>query len=56
MQRPDLCFKDPDLRKGKTIPGVFGLPKVISGGFAGVFQVKKRKKTRPSISFFTENG
>jgi len=51
MQRPDLCFKDPDLRKGKTIPGVFGLPKVISGGFAGVFQVKKRKKNYAARCF-----
>jgi len=51
MQRPDLCFQDPDLRKGKTIPGVFGLPKVISGGFAGVFQVKKRKKNYAARCF-----
>jgi len=51
MQRPDLCFKDPDLRKGKTISGVFGLPKVISGGFAGVFQVKKRKKNYAARCF-----
>lgn len=51
MQRPDLCFKDPDLRKGKTIPGVFGLPKVISGGFAGVFQVKKGKKSYAARCF-----
>ncbi len=51
IQRPDLCFKDPDLRKGKTIPGVFGLPKVISGGFAGVFQVKKGKKSYAARCF-----
>ena len=39
IQRPDLCFKDPDLRDGVSVSGVFGLPKVISGGFAGVFQI-----------------
>lgn len=55
IQRPDLCFQNPDLKHGKTIPGVFGLPKVISGGFAGVFQVKKGKTSYAARCFLREN-
>ena len=54
IQRPDLCFKDPDLKLGKTVPGVFGLPKVISGGFAGVFQIKKGKTSSAARCFLRE--
>jgi serine/threonine protein kinase len=54
IQRPDLCFKDPDLKKGETTPGVFGLPKVISGGFAGVFQVKTGKTSYAARCFLRE--
>ena len=54
IQRPDLCFNDSDLKKGKPIPGVFGLPKVISGGFAGVFQVKRGKKSFAARCFLRD--
>ena len=54
IQRPDLCFRDGELAKGKPIPGVFGLPKVISGGFAGVFQVKKGNKSYAARCFLRD--
>jgi hypothetical protein len=54
IQRPDLCFMDSDLRKSTTIPGVFGLPKLISGGFAGVFQVKRGKKSYAARCFLKD--
>lgn len=54
IQRPDLCFNDGDLKKGKPIPGVFGLPKVISGGFAGVFQVKRGNKSYAARCFLRD--
>ena len=54
IQRPDLCFKDNDLKQSKPIPGVFGLPKVISGGFAGVFQVKKGNKNYAARCFLRD--
>ncbi|OGD54672.1 hypothetical protein A3K81_02040, partial [Candidatus Bathyarchaeota archaeon RBG_13_60_20] len=54
MQRPDLCFIDGDLKKGKPVPGVFGLPKVISGGFAGVFQIKKGNKSYAARCFLRD--
>jgi len=54
IQRPDLCFSDSDLKKSKPVPGVFGLPKVISGGFAGVFQVKRGKKSYAARCFLRD--
>ena len=54
VQRPDLCFRDSDLKGGKPIPGVFGLPKVISGGFAGVFQVKRGNKSYAARCFLRD--
>ncbi|MDH5200334.1 MAG: hypothetical protein OEW93_05560 [Candidatus Bathyarchaeota archaeon] len=56
IQRPDLCFKDRDLRNGKPISGVFGLPKVISGGFAGVFQIRKGGKSYAARCFLRDVG
>ena len=56
IQRPDLCFKDSDLRNGKPISGVFGLPKVISGGFAGVFQIRKGGKSYAARCFLRDVG
>jgi hypothetical protein len=56
IQRPDLCFKDSDLRNGKSISGVFGLPKVISGGFAGVFQIRKGGKSYAARCFLRDVG
>ena len=56
IQRPDLCFKDSDLRNGRPVSGVFGLPKVISGGFAGVFQIKKGNKSYAARCFLRDVG
>ena len=56
IQRPDLCFKDSDLRNGKPISGVFGLPKVISGGFAGVFQIRKGGRSYAARCFLRDVG
>ena len=56
MQRPDLCFKDSDLKNGRPVSGVFGLPKVISGGFAGVFQIKKGNKSYAARCFLRDVG
>jgi serine/threonine protein kinase len=56
IQRPDLCFKDGDLKNGKPVSGVFGLPKVISGGFAGVFQIKKGNKSYAARCFLRDVG
>jgi len=54
IQRPDLCFSDTDLRKGTPVMGVFGLPKVISGGFAGVFQVRRGNKSYAARCFLRD--
>lgn len=56
IQRPDLCFKDTDLRNGRPVSGVFGLPKVISGGFAGVFQITKGNKSYAARCFLRDVG
>jgi hypothetical protein len=56
IQRPDLCFKDSDLKNGKPVSGVFGLPKVISGGFAGVFQIRRGNKSYAARCFLRDVG
>ena len=54
IQRPDLCFSDNDLKRGKPVAGVFNLPKVISGGFAGVFQIKRGGKSYAARCFLKD--
>lgn len=39
IQAPKFCFEDQTLRLGKPKPGIWGLPKHISGNFAVVFQI-----------------
>ena len=54
IQRPDLCFADNDLKRGKPVAGVFNLPKVISGGFAGVFQIKRGGRSYAARCFLKD--
>jgi serine/threonine protein kinase len=54
IQRPDLCFEDSDLKRGRPVAGVFNLPKVISGGFAGVFQIKKGSRSYAARCFLKD--
>jgi predicted nuclease with TOPRIM domain len=39
VQSPHLCFSDPELRAGELTLTPLGLPKVISGAFASVYQM-----------------
>jgi len=40
IQNPHLCFKDAELRTGTVAVLPSGLPKVVSGNFASVYQVQ----------------
>src|SRR5262245_50978074 len=38
VQHPDLCFSDPELRRGQPLLDPLGLPRPVTGGFASVYQ------------------
>ncbi len=40
IQSPDLCFEDPDLRRGTPALNPLGLPMPRSGNFADVYEVR----------------
>jgi hypothetical protein len=39
IQAPELCFRDPELRRGRALRDPLGLPRAISGNFAAVFPI-----------------
>src|SRR5215813_9686883 len=39
IQSPNLCFDDPELKRGKPEENNFGLPRPITGGFASVYRM-----------------
>ncbi len=40
IQNPRLCFADPELQRGAPVLSPLGLPQVISGAFASVYQMQ----------------
>src|SRR5690349_2371331 len=44
IQNPQLCFQDPKLQKGTVASTALGLPRVASGNFASVYEVRNGSK------------
>ena len=44
VQNPRLCFSDPELQNGIVATNALGLPRVASGNFASVYEVKTGRK------------
>ncbi|MHA1410021.1 MAG: hypothetical protein ACTSQY_06915 [Candidatus Odinarchaeia archaeon] len=44
VQSPSICFNDGELKKGNTVTTPLGLPKIISGGYAGVIPIRCKNK------------
>ncbi len=40
IQNPQVCFQDPELKTGQVASDPLGLPKVASGNFASVYEVR----------------
>src|ERR1043166_8859947 len=40
MQNPGVCFQEPDLKTGEAACDMLGLPRVMSGNFASVYELK----------------
>jgi hypothetical protein len=40
IQNPNLCFQTPELMSGEVVADMLGLPRVISGNFASVYELK----------------
>src|SRR5687767_14713175 len=40
MQNPSVCFQEPDLKPGEPKLDMLGLPRVMSGNFASVYELK----------------
>lgn len=57
LQHPELCFSDPDLKRGtvKQSPVLVG-PKAISGNFASVFDITARDGQRYALKCFTRDS
>lgn len=39
MQNPSVCFQDPELKAGEAKTDMLGLPRVMSGNFASVYEL-----------------
>lgn len=54
IQHPETCFIDDDLRKAEIIMDKHDMPKVISGNFASVYELKNKanKKTKWAVRCF----
>ncbi|MBA4147942.1 MAG: hypothetical protein H0X66_07475 [Verrucomicrobia bacterium] len=39
MQNPSMCFHDPELKSGEAKTDMLGLPRVMSGNFASVYEL-----------------
>lgn len=44
IQNPSACFGDPELKTGRPVLNILGLPKPITGAFASVYQVRCSRK------------
>jgi hypothetical protein len=55
IQNPRNCFADPALASGETVLTPLGLPKVASGNFAVVFQVRVGQ-ARYAVKCFTRRS
>src|SRR5262249_1678458 len=53
VQNPQLCFRDEDLRQGKTVGDLFGLPRPHSGNFADVYQIHTPDGQNWAVKCFT---
>lgn len=40
IQAPQICFAEPELKAGEIVCDVLGLPRVMSGNFASVYELK----------------
>src|ERR1043166_4099039 len=40
MQNPGVCFQEPELKTGEAACDMLGLPRVMSGNFASVYELK----------------
>lgn len=44
MQNPGVCFQEPELKTGEAACDMLGLPRVMSGNFASVYELKTSGK------------
>src|SRR3954470_22597359 len=44
IQNPAICFQEPDLKAGTATCDMLGLPRVMSGNFASVYEVTTEGK------------
>ena len=56
LQHPELCFTDPDLRRGAVQQSPVLGPKAISGNFASVFSVTATDGQRYALKCFTRDS
>ena len=56
VQNPRLCFFDPELQSGVVAPNALGLPRVASGNFASVYEVRSGGKRWAVRCFLRQNG
>jgi hypothetical protein len=57
IQAPGICFRDPELRSGRPTLERNGLPKVIAGNFASVYQIatsNSRFAVRCFLTYFED--
>lgn len=40
MQNPQVCFQEPELKTGEAATDMLGLPRVMSGNFASVYELR----------------
>jgi hypothetical protein len=52
LQDPRTCFAEPDLQAGQTACDVLGLPRVMSGNFASVYEIATPDGNRWAIRCF----
>jgi serine/threonine protein kinase len=53
VQNPSRCFRDPELRRGRPRLDGLGLPRVVTGNFASVYQVQTGAKEFAVRCFLT---
>ncbi|MGW5460111.1 protein kinase domain-containing protein [Streptomyces sp. NPDC003996] len=55
LQHPELCFRDPDLKRGTVQQTPVLGPKAISGNFASVFSITAKNGQRYALKCFTRD-
>jgi hypothetical protein len=53
VQNPQVCFGDDDLRQGRVVGGLFGLPRPHSGNFGDVYQIQGADNQNWAVKCFT---